>query len=47
MDENHENNDPQNLVPLCPTHHAYWHSRYRFLIENQVVAWVEKQKIGM
>lgn len=27
-DLNHNNNDPNNLVPLCPTHHQYLHSRY-------------------
>lgn len=30
------NNNPENLVPLCPTHHTYMHSRYRYLIENIV-----------
>jgi hypothetical protein len=28
-DNNHTNNDPKNLVPLCPTHHQYVHSRYK------------------
>ena len=28
-DFNHDNNDPENLVPLCPTHHQYVHSRYK------------------
>lgn len=36
MDENKKNNDPKNLVPLCPTHHGYWHSRYRNLIRDKV-----------
>lgn len=36
MDENNKNNDPQNLIPLCPTHHQYWHSRYRELIRDKV-----------
>ncbi len=27
-DHNHENNEPTNLVPMCPTHHSYVHSRY-------------------
>lgn len=26
LDENHSNNQPENLIPLCPTHHQYWHS---------------------
>lgn len=36
MDENHDNNDPKNLVPLCPTHHVYIHSRYKSLIIDKV-----------
>ena len=27
-DENHENNAPENLIPLCPTHHQYVHSGF-------------------
>jgi len=42
MDENNKNNDPKNLVPLCPTHHGYWHSRYRHLIEEQVFGYIEE-----
>jgi hypothetical protein len=40
-DENHNNNDPRNLVPLCPTHHQYWHSRYRDLIKKRVDDYVK------
>ena len=29
MNENHQDNSPENLIPLCPTHHQYFHSRYR------------------
>jgi hypothetical protein len=42
MDENNKNNDPKNLVPLCPTHHKYWHSRHRDLVRPQVEAFVFK-----
>lgn len=42
MDENNKNNDPKNLVPLCPTHHQYWHSRYRELIRSQVEKFLRK-----
>jgi hypothetical protein len=42
MDENNKNNDPKNLVPLCPTHHQYWHSRYRDLVRPQVEAFLLK-----
>jgi 5-methylcytosine-specific restriction endonuclease McrA len=35
-DENKNNNSTENLIPLCPTHHRYWHSRYRSLIQKKV-----------
>lgn len=40
MDENHKNNDPMNLVPMCPTHHQYMHSRYKKLILQQVLNYI-------
>lgn len=40
LDENNSNNDPGNLVPLCPTHHAYLHSRHRHLIIAKVYRYV-------
>lgn len=40
MDEDRDNNNPDNLVPLCPTHHQYWHSRYRNLIEERVYEFI-------
>ena len=36
MDGNDKNNDPVNLVPLCPTHHQYWHSRYRSIVKGKI-----------
>lgn len=44
LDENHENNSPDNLIPLCPTHHQYWHSRYKHLIEDEVLSYVSNWK---
>ena len=41
MNEDHSDNRPENLVPLCPTHHAYWHSKWRYLIEDKVRAYQE------
>jgi hypothetical protein len=32
-DENRNNNSPENLIPLCLTHHQYVHSRYK----NEVI----------
>ena len=37
-DHNHHNNDPQNLIPMCPTHHQYVHSRWR----NEVQPIIDK-----
>ena len=44
-DCNHNNNEPNNLVPLCPTHHSYMHSKYKYLIENQVKNYVNKRGV--
>ena len=40
--ENHEDNRPENLVPICPTHHRYIHSRYCHLVQNDVDLYVKK-----
>lgn len=37
----HADNRPENFVPLCPTHHQYWHSRFKNLIEARVDEYVE------
>ena len=39
-DEDHANDNVGNLVPLCPTHHQYMHSKYKHLISKQVDAWI-------
>ena len=44
LDHNKSNNIPSNLIPLCPTHHKYWHSRYRNLIEKKVIDYVKEFK---
>ena len=36
LNEVHTDNRPENLIPLCPTHHQFMHSRHRGLIQNQV-----------
>lgn len=38
LDENKKNNSPENLIPLCPTHHQYCHSRYA----NEVLPVIDK-----
>ena len=43
-DENHLNNEPSNLVPLCPTHHQYWHSPYQHLVADKIHGYVRAFK---
>lgn len=43
VDGNHNNNDPMNLVPLCPTHHIYIHSRYKDEVQPTVDKYLESQ----
>lgn len=40
-DENRENNRPENLIPLCPTHHRYYHSEYKYLVEDKIKNYIE------
>ena len=35
-DENHYNNEPKNLIPLCPTHHQYVHSKYKDEVMDKI-----------
>lgn len=46
-DEDHNNDAPENLVPLCPTHHQYVHSRYRDEVIGKIDKYVEKYKLGV
>lgn len=36
IDENRKNNDPKNLVCLCPNHHEMYHSKYKIEIEPYI-----------
>ena len=44
-DEDHANKSKENLIPLCPTHHGYVHSKYR----DEVMPIIEsfRKKIGV
>ena len=44
LDENKHNNDPFNLVPLCPNHHQVWHSKQKHLIEKQVLEYIKLKR---
>ena len=35
-DGDSNNNKPENLIPLCPTHHRYIHNGYEHLIEDKI-----------
>jgi len=37
----HGDNRPENLIPLCPTHHQYWHSAYRDEVESIIEEYVK------
>lgn len=41
-DENRTNNEPSNLLPLCPTHHRYWHSPYKYIVEATITGYRER-----
>lgn len=40
LDHDRTNSNINNLVPLCPTHHAYMHSTHKELIEDKVLAYI-------
>lgn len=42
FDENHNNNIPENLIPVCPTHHQYWHSQYKDLVFDKINSYRNK-----
>ena len=42
LDGDKTHNEPTNLVPLCPTHHRYWHSKYKYLIEAIVLSYIQE-----
>lgn len=35
-DGDHTNNNIENLIPLCPTHHQYVHSRHKHFIQKKI-----------
>jgi hypothetical protein len=38
--EDHKDNRPENLVPLCSTHHKYYHSKYKYLVSDKIDSYV-------
>ena len=43
-DENHDNNEIDNLIPLCPTHHQYVHSRYKDEVLDKIKLYITEFK---
>lgn len=39
INENHNDNRPDNLAPLCMNHHSYIHSRHKGLIIDKIKKW--------
>jgi len=45
LDGNRSNNSPENIIPLCPTHHSYCHHcEHWFIIKECVDDYMEKFK---
>tara|TARA_Y100000310_G_C20405109_1_gene679302 strand:- start:129 stop:770 length:642 start_codon:yes stop_codon:yes gene_type:complete len=44
-DHNHKNNDPENLIPLCPTHHMYVHSKFSEEIKPYIEEYIKKRSL--
>lgn len=42
FDKNKNNNNPSNLIPLCPTHHRYLHSKFKNLIEDKIIDYIKQ-----
>ena len=42
INEDHSDNRAENLVPLCPTHHSYVHSRYVVEVQPAIDEYVKK-----
>lgn len=42
LNEDHDDNRPENLIPLCPTHHQYIHSKFKDEVQPFVDKYIEK-----
>lgn len=45
LDGDHNNNDPYNLIPLCPTHHQYMHSRFKDIVQISIDKYLEERNL--
>ena len=50
-DYDHSNDSPENLIPLCPTHQVYAHSKFKNLIIGKIEEyrkkWIETNRQGV
>lgn len=42
IDENKQNNNPSNLIPLCPNHHEMVHSKWKDEVLPFITEWQKK-----
>lgn len=47
LNEDHNDNRIENLIPMCPTHHQYMHSRYKTEIQHIVDEYVKQFKLSI
>lgn len=47
LNENHNDNRPENLIPLCPTHHQYCHSNYKNLVADAIEKYIASWKLAV
>lgn len=47
LDRNRNNNVVENLIPLCPTHHMYMHSKFKEFIQEEVNQFIEEYIRGV
>lgn len=48
FNENHEDNSILNLIPLCPTHHQYFHTKkLKYLIEPVIIEYINNYNKGL
>ena len=43
IDENRKNNNPSNLIPLCPNHHEMYHSKkWKHEVEPHIISYQKR-----
>lgn len=47
IDENRQNNDPGNLIPLCPNHHEMVHSKWKNEVQPFIDKWQKEWAVGI